>query len=508
MLPLRRLMNRFRPQLGVSRYNTLVSCDDGWLLHSQMKGTLLLLDEQRKADYERIVKGDFKAVPKSFVKRLHAGGFLKPKDLDERNQIAEVWNLTVNAPQAKALTIVTTDRCNLGCTYCFEAKTEWRMMDEKVQQQLEVFIQKYLTSTPTSSLGVTWFGGEPTLNMQCIERLTKFIDALCKQHGIAWHPYIITNGTTLTEKVVDRLVACQLKRLQITVDGIKEDHDVMRPYLADMKIEDMNEHQIHQRRQVDPSFGLSLTILDQAPASCGPRSSFEDIIRNVGTCYEKGLEVSLRINVDNRNKDRIQDLYEMIAEKGWLKRSAKGGLVSVYTHAVFDGCSSKGCEKMSKKEHAELDLSLNKFFKQKTSDGSRRGLTFTGDTCTANKKFQFVINPGGAILKCWHHATDDSHGIGHISNLDFASKGTDGRDKYDFDPMKDPECYECPVLPICMGGCKANNRFAEEGYAGEHERGCISSKHVLPEEIRHLYELAKEGHLDRTAPSAIMAPTR
>lgn len=478
-------------QYEVSRYNTLVKCDDGWLLHSQMKGTLILLDDAKANIYHRIVEGDFSEVTPGFFKILEAGGYLKKVGYDEREKIGEFWEKNVNSPVAKALTIVTTDRCNLGCTYCYEAKSEWRMMSDDVQTQLETFIEAYLTSTPTKSLGITWFGGEPTLNMKCIERISAFVDNICKELDIPWEPFIITNGTTLTGNVINRLMNCKLKGLQITLDGIKEDHDAMRPYLASMKIEDMNKFQIEQRRKSNPNFGL-LPVIGQSPKPEMPRSSFDDIIRNVQNCYDAGLQVSLRVNVDKINKNRVEMLYQMISDRGWMQANEKGGIVRVYTNAIFDGCSGSGCNQMTKEEHAKFELSLNSWSQKRSAEAYRKSLRFTGDTCTANKNFQFVINPSGAIIKCWHHSTDDSHSIGHISDLKFATEGSKGRDKYEFNPMLDKECYECSVLPMCMGGCKANNRFVEEGYNGRHDMGCISARWTLPQEILQLYKLTKQ----------------
>lgn len=499
------ILSVFSPKHEVSRYNTVVKCDDGHLLHSQMRGTLLLLNDEKHAEYQAAESGRFKDVSRPFLKRLRDGGFLKTRGFDERKTISNFWDQNVSSTFAKALTIVTTDRCNLGCTYCYESKSEWRMMDDKVQGELEEFISIYLTSTPTKSFGVTWFGGEPTLNMSCIERLSKFIAKICKEQGIPWQPYIITNGTTLTEHVIERLKACKVRGLQITVDGLKDDHDKMRPYLASMKIEDMNDHQIKQKQQTTPNFGLLPIIEPDKPAPV--KSSFDDIIRNVGFCYDNGIIVSLRINVDHVNKHNVERIYELIQEKGWMDKNDKGGVVRVYTNAIFDGCAGSSCTQMTKKDHAELELGLNSWAQKQSGDAYRHVLRFTGDTCTANKQFQFVINPGGAIIKCWHHSTDDSHGIGHITDLSFAIKGSGGRERYEFNPMDDAECYDCHVLPICMGGCKANNRFAEEGYEGNHDMGCISARWTLPQEILQLYLLSKSGiKEEESAPS--FAPTQ
>ncbi len=484
------LFSKKAQKLEVSRYNTLVRCEEGWLLHGQMKGALILLDEEKYEQYVRFSNGDHKNISKKFIKILNDLGYLKPLGFDERETIGEFWDKNVNSANAKALTIVTTDRCNLGCTYCYEAKSDWRLMTDEVQEQLEKFIDVYLNSTPTKTLGITWFGGEPTLNMKCIERITKYVDDLCNKLKISWVPYIITNGTTLKQNVVKRLIDCKIKGLQITIDGIKEDHDLKRPYLAQMKIEDMNEFQVEQRKKIDSSFG-SLPILGQAPAPVISKSSFDDIIENVGNCYDAGLVVSLRINVDKINKNKVEDLYKMIYDRGWMEKNEKGGVVRVYTNPIFDGCSGRSNTQMTKKEHTELELSLDKWSQEKSSEAYRKALKFSGDTCTANKHYQFVINPSGAIIKCWHHSTDDSHAIGHITDLEIAKNGSKSRDKYQFNPIEDAECYDCSVLPICMGGCKANNQFVEKGYSGNHDMGCISARYALPQQIVQLYNMSK-----------------
>ena len=472
----------------------MVKCEDGWLLYNQIKGSLLLLNDEKAKIYENIMSGIIDDKYHNFIKILEDGGFLKQVGFDEKDYLADVWDKNVNSHLNKSLTIVTTDRCNLGCGYCFEKKTEWRMMKPDVQSKLMSFIKTYLTSTETKSFSVTWFGGEPTLNMSCIENLTEFIEVECKKIGIDWHPYIITNGTTLTPHVVKRLKNCKINKMQITIDGLKDDHDKMRPYLSQMNIKDMNEYQILQREKIDSKFKsnrlLSLHMADSPPEN--PKSSFDDIMRNIEYCYEAGIDISLRVNVNNINKNRVKDLFDFIQQKGWMNKNADGGVVRVYTHLVFDGCAGNSSSQLTKEEHAEFEIAIDQTVMEKTSESYKKSLRFTGDTCTANKKYQFVINPSGAIIKCWHHATDDSYAIGNITDLSFATSGALNRDRYEFNPLNDQECSNCSVLPICMGGCKANNQFMEKKYEGKHDVGCVSARFTLPQQIKQLYYRMKK----------------
>lgn len=477
----------FRPKLQLSRYNLLVPAPDGGhLLFNQMSGMLLKLSDEKAADYERAVKGDVKSLDGSFFNTLKKGKYLIPAGADERDEIQEVWRLNTTSSNAKALTIVTTDRCNLGCVYCYEAKSEWRNMGEDVQEEIKVFARRYLTATPTKTFGVTWFGGEATLNMQGVENLSRFFMDLCAELGISYGSYMITNGTTLNEKVITRLEACGLKRLQITVDGIKEHHDAKRPYLMDMAPEEMNAAQIEQRKKVDKGFG-SLLVLGQEPPRRVKRSSFDDIMANVRLLHARGFGVSLRVNVDHENKDGVRTFLKQIEADGLLERSPTNGIIRVYTHPVFDGCAGCPTNGMTKAEHALFDIEVGSWTRDKSPDAFRKSMVFSGDTCTANKDFQFVINPDGGLSKCWHDATDPTKTFGNVKDLSIAERGSSGLDKFQFSPLDDPECRDCEVLPLCMGGCKANNQFKEKGYEGKKEMGCHATRFALKEEVIELY---------------------
>jgi uncharacterized protein len=477
---------RGRPKLRASRYNLVTACPDGGhLLFNQMSGMLLKLSDEMLGQYRLAEEGQVGLLDGQFLKALREGKYLIPETHDEIEFIRKSWDEKVNSSRRKILTVVTTDRCNLGCVYCFEAKSEWRNMDEKVQEELKVFTRKYLTATKTDSFGVTWFGGESTLNMKGIENLSKFFMSICEELGIPFSCYMITNGTTLNEKVIGRLEACGLRTLQITVDGIKEDHDAKRPYLIDMTPDQMNPAQVEQRKKIDKNFGL--VVLGSEPPRRAARSSFDDIMANVRLLHKKGFEVSLRINVDHENKANVRTFLEQVDADGLLDRSPAGGVIRAYTHPVFDGCSGCPSKGMTKQEHSLFDIEVGRWTRDKTPDAFRKSMRFSGDTCTANMNYQFVINPDGGISKCWHDATDPTKTVGHISDLTLAEKGTNHVDRYSFNPLDDPECSTCEVLPLCMGGCKANNQFQEKGYNGVKEMGCHATRFALREEVGELY---------------------
>ena len=66
-----------------------------------------------------------------------------------------------------------------------------------------------------------WYAGYRGTFQELIE--------LCEEKEITYSAGIITNGYLLTKENAERLKECQVGRVQITLDGPKEIHDVRRP---------------------------------------------------------------------------------------------------------------------------------------------------------------------------------------------------------------------------------------------------------------------------------------
>jgi uncharacterized protein len=460
-----------------SRYNVTVPCPDGGtILYNQVSGALLVLDAARREEYDALAAG--MARPGAFFAALVRGQFLVDATGDERTALKARWDRVVSASEAKGVTIIPTDRCNLGCTYCYESKHHWEAMSEELQARVLAFVLRLMEATPTRQLGVTWFGGEPTLHMKCIEWLSRELIAGCAARKISYVPFIVTNGTNLTPYVLERLKTCRIGTMQITVDGPEEVHDARRPYLRD--VTDPNEAQRAQLARI------GLPILGQA----APRktSSFVPIMTNIRTAREMGFQVQLRMNVDRTNMEGIRTLLRRLRDDGLLAVHPSGGRIMPYPAQVFDGCAGCAVTQTTRAEHAEFEVALRK---EGLLDEPwhNNHLRFTGKTCTANMHYDFIINQRGELTKCLHHGTDGRHTMGTVDDLELAERGTAATDPLPFDPLADAECRDCHVLPLCMGGCKSNNQFSELGYAGKKDGGCHAVRYTLPDHVLHVYRM-------------------
>ena len=76
---------------------------------------------------------------------------------------------------------------------------------EEDQKSIEHYIENRLLEGKIRKVVVDWFGGEPTMNMECIINMGEDIHRICKKYGVEYTSGITTNGYLLNEKNVEAL---------------------------------------------------------------------------------------------------------------------------------------------------------------------------------------------------------------------------------------------------------------------------------------------------------------
>lgn len=78
------------------------------------------------------------------------------------------------------------------------------------------------------SLNLEWFGGEPLLAPEIIEKVSAPAIEMCQKLGIPFRAGITTNGYLLTPEIMKRMIKCRIRAYSITIDGTESCHDQMR----------------------------------------------------------------------------------------------------------------------------------------------------------------------------------------------------------------------------------------------------------------------------------------
>jgi uncharacterized protein len=182
-----------------------------------------------------------------------------------------------------SLTVLTSTACNLGCGYCFQntgldesgghrpPRITLRRLRRDTIDRIIDFTAERMARAGLDKLYLMLFGGEPLLNPRgCLELLRR-------AGTIGMHLATMTsNGVLLTPKLAGELWAAGLRGTQVTFDGSRADHDLIR---------------------VTHAGG----------------GTFDTIVRNVRLTSEAtGMWWNFRVNVSHRNFARIGELFDQL----------------------------------------------------------------------------------------------------------------------------------------------------------------------------------------------------
>ena len=132
----------------------------------------------------------------------------------------------------KALDVVAVMNldCNFDCVYCYEGDLKGdRYMSARTADDLVAFVKQRLTPDK-NKLIVDFYGGEPLLSADRIESLSRKLKASAEAIGVEYRFALVTNGSLLKRRLVERLAPLGLQSAKVTLDGPAEVHDQYRPF--------------------------------------------------------------------------------------------------------------------------------------------------------------------------------------------------------------------------------------------------------------------------------------
>ncbi len=125
--------------------------------------------------------------------------------------------------------IKPTHYCNLGCKYCYiTTNAENGMMDDETLETSLVKVIEYNAKMNKASHFI-WHGGEPLLmGIDFFKRIYELENRYRPKNKIT--NGIQTNGTLITNQLLEFLSQAQNFHLSLSLDGSEEIHNLTRPY--------------------------------------------------------------------------------------------------------------------------------------------------------------------------------------------------------------------------------------------------------------------------------------
>ncbi len=375
---------------------------------------------------------------------LRDNGFIVESREIDRQNVREFFHTVRENQDQLRVTVLTTLQCNFACGYCFQGdhgdyNKHATKMTAETAERVARWAEERLDTLKPESFVMTFFGGEPLLNLPVMYFLAERLWSSCQTRGVRMLVNIITNGLLLTPEVVDRMAPYGLNGVKITLDGDRDMHNKMRPLRGGQGTFDKIVNNIHKvahkckisiggnfdEESVDTYPALLDFLREQEFADQLTRVAFKPVIRAPRPATPATPSGSKFISLTAVGSD-TKPL------NGTCMTSAGGGT------SICDNCNFID-EKMSFLREETMKRGFA------TVDGVHMG------PCEIHRKHAHTVGPDGALYACPGFTGDAKMSTGHIDGRQEAWRQTAANA---FDALAAwKQCDDCAFIPVCAGGC-------------------------------------------------------
>ena len=358
---------------------------------------------------------------------LHKQGILINEAINELQIIRHRANVQKYGGKRLHVFITLTGACNCNCQYCFakDCYSEGRITEKDIPYIIS-FIKQQMQINRSSLLNVDFFGGEPLLCEKIYLELMTQITEYCNLINVSPEFQFYTNGTIEPSCGFEVLKRFPKSRLLITLDGLKEIHEGLRPLRSG-------------------------------------KSSYDASIKNLKTMQAIGVKAVIRINYGKESFRNVPFLLDELIRLGLT-----GFPVEFYP---VQNMSDKSSDYPEAVDSANL-VKINEFL---WSEAEKRGIglalrtTSSNCYCTAFTNSMFVIDPMLNVYKCALLQCDRKYSIGNLRKQTQYNRDNTYYDWLTYDPTVETPCSQCISLPICAGGCGGSGTFR---HGTHHHSNC------------------------------------
>jgi uncharacterized protein len=334
------------------------------------------------------------------------------------------------------LALDVTDGCNLACDYCYLGRPDIPrshfMSDETAFQAVDLLLRESLGER---RLSIVFFGGEPLMRPDLMERVVRYARARAGASGRRVSFHTTTNGTLLTPEAADELRALGIQFL-VSMDG---------------------DRSVHDRHRVFP----------------GAVGSYDVVASNL-----RRMPASVRLHARATVTPESAPLPSLVSHLSEL------GFATVHLAPVSGPAMSVEFAGRLEKEFEDLASAEVKALR--AGRAPRVGNFVEGilalesgpgrlAPCGAGTRY-LCVGPGGGLFLCHRFAGDSAHAVGDVAG------GVD-RDAVTALLVRARTqaggCGDCWARPLCGGPCFYDLSVAPDDCAGPDAPRCRVRKRVL-----------------------------
>jgi uncharacterized protein len=382
------------------------------------------------------------------LEALAANGFLVGQDRSERAAVESFFAAFREDTSQLRITILTTLQCNFACDYCYQGDRDdgggaTEKMSLETAARVASWIVQQTDQVRPRQLVLTFFGGEPLLNVPAMVEIAERCSRHAAWRGIPQIVNIITNGLLLTPEVVERMKPLGLTGVKITLDGDRETHDRKRPLRGGQGTFDRIIENIRRVAPLVPvtiGGNFDMDTADRFPALLDflksqdfagrvVKVSFKPVITPAAPALPAGA-IPLSLSGPAAAPAARSCASAAGASTGRLAASRPG--------SPCDGCGLVD-DTMS---YLRDETARHGF---PTSDGVHMG------PCEVHRRHSHTVGPDGSLYACPGFTGEFALAVGHIDGRRDAGHAAAGRRLDRLAPWR--QCGDCPFIPVCGGGC-------------------------------------------------------
>jgi uncharacterized protein len=382
------------------------------------------------------------------LQSLAENGFLVSRGRSEKEAVESYFEAFREDTSQLRITILTTMQCNFACDYCYQGERDGvggaaEKMSPETAAKVAAWIVRQTDQVRPKQLVLTFFGGEPLLNVPAMVEIAGRCSRHAEWRGISQIVNIITNGLLLTPEVVERMTPLGLTGVKITLDGDRETHDRKRPLR-------------------------------------GGQGTFDRIIGNIRRVAPL-VPITIGGNFDMETADRYPALLDFLKSQDFAGRVAKiafkpvirpaapalpAGAIPLAPAAPGAAGAARSCASASGAPVGAASAGrpgspcdscalVDETMSQLREETVRRGFP-TGDglhmgPCELHRRHSHTVGPDGSLYACPGFTGEFALAVGHIDGRRDAGHAAAARRRERLAAWR--RCGDCPFIPVCGGGC-------------------------------------------------------
>ena len=388
---------------------------------------------------------------------LEQHGFLVENRQADRQKLDEYLVGVKNSTAELNVTVLTTLQCNFACDYCFQGdhgdyNERAEKMSPAMASRVADWIEREMDRVQPERVVLTFFGGEPLLNLPVMYALAERISHAAQVRGVNHGINIITNGLLLTPDVVDHMLPFGLNGVKITLDGDREMHNRMRPLRGGQGTFDRiieNIRAVAGRCRIAVGGNFDESSVDTFPALLDFLSE-QEFAEKLTKVFFKPI-----VRAEPVPAKGIIPLTPVAAVRGEgtpgsIKDKLNGTCMTSVGSGAGKACDS--CNVLDDKLSQLRDYTRRLGFP--THDGVHNG------PCHVHMKHAHTIGPDGSLYACPGFTGQLAMSTGHVDHRSETWRESALERFERLHPWK--ECGDCAYIPVCAGGCVAAS-YAQVG---------------------------------------------